>query len=433
MRLEGYKVQEKEVTYINGTKIKMLHFPGWEDLPNLVHGMSTREGGVSRGIYATMNFKEDGEDPQENIRENYRRIAAYLGCDVNRMVRPSLVHGNHVHIVEEKDYGNGATRKSELQDIDALITNIPGVTLCATFADCVPLFFYDKRKQAIGLAHSGWRGTVKKIGLETVKAMQNAFQSDPNDILAGIGPCICKGCYQVGEDTAREFQNAFKETEFFKIERILQKNIDGTYQLDLRKANKQVLLEAGIPKENITIASICTCCNPNLLFSHRATQGKRGAMGAFLGLKEKPKLQMVMELIEKATSLMAEKDCEDKEVKQELLSLQTKLREITGNKKLQIQDYKRYWSYTDLETIAKTAMFLPPQKSNLTEEAIKEIIFNICKVKYDEATMDYMLKVLEVETGLDNITDYVYYPEEVGLDPDASFEEIVEKILLDRK
>lgn len=130
---------------------------------------------------------------------------------------------------------------------------------------------------------------------------------------------------------------------------------------------------------------------------------------------------------------MAEKDCEDKEVKQELLSLQTKLREITGNKKLQIQDYKRYWSYTDLETIAKTIMFLPPQKSNLTEEAIKEIIFNICKVKYDEATMDYMLKVLEVETGLDNITDYVYYPEEVGLDPDASFEEIVEKILLDRK
>lgn len=262
--------------------VSMLAFPAWEGLSFLTHGMSTRQGGVSKGIYATMNFKEDGEDTQENIRENYRRIAKHLGCDVNRMVRPTLVHGKHVHLVEETDYGNGTVRPSRLFDTDALITATPGVTLCATFADCVPLFFVDIQKQAIGMAHSGWRGTVQKIGKETVSAMQESFGSKPEDILAAVGPCICGGCYEVGAEVAEQFCEAFADTES-----ILKKNSAGKYQLDLRKANEQVFKEAGILPEHITISDICTCCNPELLFSHRATKGRRGALGAFLGLRGK--------------------------------------------------------------------------------------------------------------------------------------------------
>lgn len=260
--------------------VKMLMFPEWEKITFLTHGMSTRHGGVSEGIYAAMNLKEDGDDPQKNVRENYRRIARHLGCDVNRMVRPCLVHGSHVHLVQEEDYGNGVLHPSTLYDTDALITNIPGVTLCATYADCVPLFFVDQKKKVVGLAHSGWRGTEKKIGLETVKAMQENFESRPEDILAAIGPCICGDCYEVGADVAERFTDAFVGTD------ILQSGKDGKYQLDLRKANEQVFLEAGILPEHIMISDVCTCCNPNLLFSHRATKGKRGALGAFLGLRE---------------------------------------------------------------------------------------------------------------------------------------------------
>ncbi len=261
-------------------QVVMLHFSLWDQIPYITHGISTRQGGVSRGIYKSMNFKEDGEDEEENVRENYRRIARHLGCDMAFMVRPSLVHGDRVHRVTAADYGNGTVRRSILLETDALITDTPGVTLCATFADCVPLLFLDTEKRAIGLAHSGWRGTVKKIGKKTVEAMAQCFGSRPKDILAAVGPCICQGCYEVGEDTAAEFQRAFCDTE-----ELLSPMRQGHYQLNLRKANESVFLEAGIWQEHIIISDLCTCCNPKLLFSHRATQGKRGAIGAFLGLR----------------------------------------------------------------------------------------------------------------------------------------------------
>lgn len=263
--------------------VSMLHFPVLDRLPFITHGMSTRMGGVSEGIYATMNFKEDGEDTQENIRKNYRRSAEYLGCDVKRIVRPRLVHGKQVHLVTKEDYGDGAIRPSSLLNTDAVITDEPGVTLCATFADCVPLFFVDVKRHAIGLAHSGWRGTVQKIGVETVRAMQRHFGSNPQDILAAIGPCICGECYEVGKEVAEEFQTAFEGTD---DKGILRENPAEKYQLDLRKANEQVFLDAGVLPEHITISDVCTCCNPELLFSHRATKGRRGALGAFLGIKE---------------------------------------------------------------------------------------------------------------------------------------------------
>lgn len=146
---------------------------------------------------------------------------------------------------------------------------------------------------------------------------------------------------------------------------------------------------------------------------------------------DETKLPAVMELIEKAAALMAEKDCEDdKDAKRELADLQKDLRELSGNKKLQIKDFQRYWSYTSLETMARKALMAPPPKGELTDAQIKEIVLNILKFK--EAEMDWWLKYLKINTGLDNLTDYIFYPDFFGLDPQADLEQIADKIIADR-
>lgn len=146
---------------------------------------------------------------------------------------------------------------------------------------------------------------------------------------------------------------------------------------------------------------------------------------------DETKLPAVMELIEKAAALMAEKDCEgDKDAKRELADLQRDLRELSGNKKLQIKDFQRYWSYTDLKTMARKALMAPPPKGELTDAQIKEIVLNILKFK--EAEMDWWLKYLKINTGLDNLTDYIFYPDFIGLDPHATLEQIADKIIADR-
>ena len=167
-------------------------------------------------------------------------------------------------------------------DIDGLITNEPGVTLATFYADCVPLYFYDPTHKAIGLSHSGWRGTVGRMGQATVEAMERSFGSQPKDLLCAIGPSICQDCYEVSRDVAEAFIFAFPTHE----KEILQAGALGKYQLDLWKANEIVLTEAGVLKEHIDLAGLCTCCNSSILFSHRASKGKRGNLGAFLMLTE---------------------------------------------------------------------------------------------------------------------------------------------------
>lgn len=275
-----------EVLKVNQSgELVYLTFPVLEEQGWLAHCFSTRLGGVSEGIYASMNFREDAEDTEENVRENYRRIAALLGMDIQRFVRSKLVHGNQIHLVTSKDYGEGVIRPTRLEGYDGLMTDQPGVTLVATFADCVPLYFVDPVHRAIALSHSGWRGTVAGVGRETVYAMKAAFGTDPKQILACIGPCICKTCYEVGEDVFLKFVALQNEQKGTDLAEIGKKKGNGKYQLDLRKANQAVLLEAGILKEHLVTADFCTCCNREYLFSHRATKGKRGNLAAFLSIR----------------------------------------------------------------------------------------------------------------------------------------------------
>lgn len=272
-------------------QVPFLQYRKLKETAFICHGFSTRMGGVSSGIYSTMNFKEDGEDTSENIRENYRRMAQALGCDVNKMVRSQLCHGVRVHEVVPKDFGVGVLARSTLLDYDGLITDIPGVTLVATFADCVPLYFVDTVHHAIGLAHSGWRGTVDRIAWKMLAEMKRAYQTKPQDVQIAVGPCICGDCYEVGEDLREAFVELFSgqievETGVAFSDICRPGREPGKYFLDLRLANLQSFLKAGVSREQIIISDICTCCNPELIFSHRFTKGKRGVSAAFLGIKE---------------------------------------------------------------------------------------------------------------------------------------------------
>lgn len=275
-------------------QVPLFLYKEFEKIEFILHAFSSRMGGVSEGIYSSMNFKEDGTDSNENIRENYRRIAKALGCDVNKMVRSQLCHGVRVHEVAEDDFGVGVLAKSTLLDYDGLITNKPGVTLVATFADCVPLYFIDEEHRAIGLAHSGWRGTVDRIALHMLEAMRKAYDTKTDQVKVAIGPCICGECYEVGAELkdafAKNFSGTIEEKTGISFEKdICRKRykIDGEekYLLDLRKANLMTFLNAGVPREQIQVSDICSCCNPELIFSHRYTKGQRGVSAAFLGIK----------------------------------------------------------------------------------------------------------------------------------------------------
>lgn len=147
---------------------------------------------------------------------------------------------------------------------------------------------------------------------------------------------------------------------------------------------------------------------------------------------DETKLPAVMEIIDKAAVLMEEKDCDsDEEAKKELEQLQKNLREITGNKKIEMNNFQAYWSYTDLETVAYKALMPSPLKTDLTNEQLKEIVLHI--MDFGEAEMEWWVEYLEINTGLDNLTDYIFAPDLIGLDLHATLEQIADKIITDRK
>lgn len=192
-------------------------------------------------------------------------------------------HTTNVRRVGRADRGKGIVKARDYTDVDGLITNEPGIVLATFYADCVPLFLIDPKNQAIGLSHSGWRGTVGKIGKVTVEAMKREFGSNPEEIYTAVGPSICQDCYEVSEDVIVQFEEQFKKEDHKDL---FYKKENGRYQLNLWKANELVFLDAGIKPDHIAMPGICTCCNPNFLFSHRASHGKRGNLAAFLGLRE---------------------------------------------------------------------------------------------------------------------------------------------------
>ena len=266
---------EKEVPY--------LEYPLLTDTKIVHHGFSTRLGGVSQGCYTSMNLSFTRGDDEAAVRENYHRIAKSIGVKCENMVLSQQTHTTNVRVVTEKDKGKGIVKPLDYTDVDGMVTNIHGICLVTFYADCVPLYFVDPVQKAIGLSHSGWRGTVGKIGKETIRKMEEQYGSDPKDILAAVGPSICKDCYEVSEDVILEFQKNFKE-RYWKD--LFYRKENGKYQLDLWKANEIIFKESGILPEHIAVTNVCTHCNSEILYSHRTSGDRRGNLAAFLALKE---------------------------------------------------------------------------------------------------------------------------------------------------
>ena len=266
---------EKEVPY--------LEYPLLTDTKIVHHGFSTRLGGASQGCYASMNLSFTRGDDEAAVRENYHRIAKSIGVKCENMVLSQQTHTTNVRVVTEKDKGKGIVKPLDYTDVDGMVTNIHGICLVTFYADCVPLYFVDPVQKAIGLSHSGWRGTVGKIGKETIRKMEEQYGSDPKDILAAVGPSICKDCYEVSEDVILEFQKNFKE-RYWKD--LFYRKENGKYQLDLWKANEIIFKESGILPEHISVTNVCTHCNSEILYSHRTSGDRRGNLAAFLALKE---------------------------------------------------------------------------------------------------------------------------------------------------
>ena len=276
------KINSKTMTLNENKGVPYLTYNRLSDIDFIRHAFSTKHGGVSTDEWTSMNFAFSRDDNPENVLENYKIFSDAVGFDYNSLVTSSQDHHTYVRPVTKNECGIGIWREKDIMSVDALITNEPNVTLVTHYADCTPLFFVDTVGKAIGLAHAGWRGTVGKIGEEVIKKMTALYGTNPSNVVVAIGPAISKCCYEVDEDCAENFYN-LKDLDNSKF--IFPKE-DGKYMIDLLETNRQIVMKAGVKEENIVLSDLCTKCNSDLLWSHRATNGHRGTMCAFMCIEK---------------------------------------------------------------------------------------------------------------------------------------------------
>lgn len=244
-----------------------------------IHNMyTTKAGGVSKNQYSSLNFSLGDDEKEKNVIKNYEIALSAIDCDINSLVCTKQVHGNNVITVTKADCGRGVLRPHDWE-ADGLITNEKGVTLAAYYADCAALAFFDTKEKVIGVAHAGWRGAVGHIASKTVKTMSEQFGCNPNNILVSVGPCICKSCFQVGDEVCTQVLQSYGNS----AETLITKTQSGNY-LDLAGLNQSDLIQCGVPNENISMSNLCTCCNSHRFWSHRKTNGIRGKHAVFIGM-----------------------------------------------------------------------------------------------------------------------------------------------------
>ncbi len=235
-----------------------------------------RAGGVSEGPYASLNVSFAVKDDSDRVQVNRAKMAEAVGWKSQAAVSARQVHGREVVQVTR-----GMAGGPDLRDCDALVTDEPGVLLLLKFADCVPVTLWDPVRKVVGLAHAGWRGTIIGIAGATVEFMVERYGSRPSDILAGIGPSIGPCCYQVGPEVVRLAEQVFDGAG------VTRRISDTDSRFDLWTANSEILVRAGVPKEMISVAGICTRCHSDVFFSHRAAGGQlAGRFGVVAGIRD---------------------------------------------------------------------------------------------------------------------------------------------------
>lgn len=255
-----------------------IDIPQWKDL-GAVAVFTSRRGGVSTGCFESLNMGLHVGDEPSAVLVNRQRYASILGQESSSMVCCEQVHGHQVIRVNKSHAGSGARDlKSVLQGYDAMVTNQPGILLTAYFADCIPLYFFDPEHRVIGLAHSGWKGTMGRIAVKTLQTMRDHYGSRSENIQVFIGPGIGPCCFQIQPDLMEKVN-----AEFTGFDGIIMMNKDG-YFWDLPATNHQMLLEWGVQAENIIHCSLCTSCRTDVFYSYRRERGNTGRMAAGLAL-----------------------------------------------------------------------------------------------------------------------------------------------------
>lgn len=244
------------------------------------HLFTTKIGGVSQEEYAQLNLGLHVADKKGDILENRRLISEILTYNSKELVAGKQIHSDQIRVVSAQDKGKGALDyESAIEDTDALITNEPEILLTSYYADCTPILILDPVKQAIGLAHAGWKGTVLKIAQKTILKMKEVYQTNPGDVLVGIGPAIGQCCYQVDSRVVEPLKKNFKNWQ-----ELIEEDGEDRWRLNMPLANQIQLEEIGIKPKNIIQSELCTCCNSELFFSYRRDQGKTGRMASMIKL-----------------------------------------------------------------------------------------------------------------------------------------------------
>ncbi len=259
-------------------QISYITIPDWlEQGVNI--GFSTRQGGESQPPFNSLNMGLHVGDNQEAVIVNRQRFMRLFDIGMDRVVCCQQVHGSSVAYINGEQAGQGAENyDASLPGIDAMVTETPGIILATFYADCIPVFFFDPVKRAVAIAHSGWKGTMDRIVLNTVKTMMERFRCDPSDIEVFIGPGIGRCCFQIHPDLSEKVSKAFPE-----FDDIMYRN--SKIYWDLRLTNQKILIGAGINPIKIIDCGLCTSCRTDLFFSHRKENGKTGRMMAAIGLQ----------------------------------------------------------------------------------------------------------------------------------------------------
>ncbi len=265
----GFLLKEKE-------GVQVFTIPMFLENGFVKHCFTSRNGGVSKDEFNSLNLSKTREKNSENKKENYRRVCNTIGVSYETVTLVNYSHGDGIVVATKEDAGKGISRDSDFSFCDAMITAEEGVCAHTLHADCVPVFVADINKRVVCVAHAGWKGVLAELPKKIINKFYEEFSSDPQDVIVGIGPHIRKWCFEVGEDVYMPFVERFGEEIATKV--------DGKIFLDLEYAILMQLKESKILASNVTCAKLCTYCETRMFYSHRRDKGKTGAMGSFIAL-----------------------------------------------------------------------------------------------------------------------------------------------------
>ena len=244
-----------------------------------IQGFTTRHEGVSRPPYNSLNLGLGTLDSPHSVEGNRSLLVRHFGISIERLVTVNQVHGDDLLVIDEPNPDYSHFLKV---DCDGIITNQPGVMIGICLADCIPVLLLDPVRRVVAALHAGWKGTAAGITAKGVKALVKLFDSDPRDVLAAVGPGIGACCYEVDAPVMEAFRKSGQDTSLFAADKGL-----GKFRLDLPEANRQQLLRAGIPEDNMEVGKLCVSCNRELFFSYRRDGGETGRQMGFIMLKDR--------------------------------------------------------------------------------------------------------------------------------------------------